>query len=306
MLAMFTLIACKKEPVVYQNAPKTVEIKILNGVSATKAVTAPAEDGQFVCSASDLTALFADAAGNVVSHEVFPATAEGNGTYRFEDVDASVSQVAVIALQGNSAPGTIAAAEELWAETEQVDAEAGKLIAYGLDAEPEASGNAKDGYLLSAELSVVPAHARIEIASISCTDFGSFSSITLGQLSLADGAYAQSVYATLDRNNTTAVAGTDVVWSWNILEQAVSPMVLDLTVASDSYVVAVPERTVTIASYKVDGTAISTFEKGKVYSLNISFTESNIDETAADISVDVTVSIAQWVVKETDYEFATK
>lgn len=302
--ALTSLASCKKEIIGSDlgKAPKTVEITIENG-NVTKAVTAPAAGT--VCAVADLTALFADAAGNVVESKNFAGLTATDGKYIFADLPSTVSQVAVIALRGNDVPVTVNAAKTLWQNTEMVEAAADQLIVYGEDLNP-ASTKTDEGYVLSASVSVVPNHARIEVASISCSDMGTYSEIALNKMTLEGYEdYAAALSATLSSSSDKAVAGENLVWSWNIKEQATKDITLDMNVTGNGYTVAVPERTLTVDTYSVGGNEITTFETGNVYKFNIEFAASDLAEDgSATISASVTVTISEWTINETSVGFA--
>lgn len=304
ILAASAIVACKKADIDagFAKAPKTVEITIENG-AVTKATTAPASGT--VCNVADLTALFADQEGAIVESATFSGLKATDGKYTFTDLPSSVSKVAVIALRGNEVPETLAGAKALWESTEMVDAAADKLIVYGEDLKPTSS---KDGdhYVLSASLTVVPNHARIEVSSISCTDMGAYSAIRLGTMTLAGYEdHAALVNATLSSTADNAIAGENLVWSWNIKEQETADIILDATVEGNNYTVAMPERTLTVNSYTVDGSKISTFENGNVYRFDIRFAASNLAEDgSATVSASVTVTISEWIINQTSVGFA--
>ena len=302
--ALTSFASCKKEIIGSDlaKAPKTVEITILNG-SVTKAVTAPAAGS--VCAIADLTALFADATGNVVESKNFAGLTATDGKYIFADLPSTVSQVAVIALRGNDVPATVNAAKTLWQNTEMVEAAADQLIVYGEDLNPS-STKTDEGYVLSASVSVVPNHARIEVTSISCRDMGTYSDINLRKMTLKGYEnYAAALSANLSSSSDMAVAGEDLVWSWNIKKQNVTDLILDMNVTGNGYTVAVPERTLTVDTYSVGGNEITTFETGNVYKFNIEFAASDLAEDgSATVSASVTVTISEWTINETSVGFA--
>ena len=305
MLAAVAIAACNTKGLDLENAPKTVEIIIENS-NVTKAVTAPVAQGDYVCEASDLTALFADASGKIVKSVSFDGlTADGN-KYTFTEVPASVAQVAVIAYRGYTAQTTLEGARNLWTTTESVVAEANNTIVYGEDLNPTTT-KTDDGYVLKASVNVTTSLARIEVSSISCTNFGTYSAIALNKMALTGYEYyAEDLSATLASTSDKAIAGTDKVWSWNIKEQEVKELVLDMTVTGNGYTVAIPEKNLTVNSYKFNGSNIETFEAGNVYNFAINFAASNLDSDAsATVSAEVTVTRGQWVVNTCEVGFAT-
>lgn len=305
MLAAVLCVACSKD----ENGSNAndfvkVEISILNGTKATKAVTAPVTSADVACAnVADLTALFADASGKVVKSASFPSAA--SGPYTFSDVPAEVAQVAVIALRGASVPVDLEAAVTLW-ETEDVAAEAAELVVYGVDAAPTRDAGTDGALVLKASVTVLPAHARIQVSGISCTDLGDFTSITLKKMAMASGKYAQDLGSVaLTSAGAAADAGNGNVWSWNISPQAVSNLVLDVAVAKDGYTIADSEGTVTFSTYKVGGTAISNFEAANVYNFALSFASENISgvDGTATLPAEITVTIGSWVINETEIGF---
>ena len=82
-------------------------------------------------------------------------------------------------------------------------------------------------------------------------------------------------------------------------------MVLALDLVGNGYTVAVPERTLTITTYKVNGEAIENFEAGNIYRFDIVFGEENFDENStSEVKVDVVLTIAKWTINTTEVEFA--
>ena len=78
-----------------------------------------------------------------------------------------------------------------------------------------------------------------------------------------------------------------------------------MTVTGKNYTVAIPKKTLTINGYKdKNGEAITTFERGNIYKLEIPFLEKNIDKTDNYICVDVDVTIAQWTINTITPSFA--
>lgn len=304
MLAAVLCVACSKD----ENGSNAndfvkVEISILNGTKATKAVTAPVTSADVACAnVADLTALFADASGKVVKSASFPSAA--SGPYTFSDVPAEVARVAVIALrEASSVPADLSAAEALW-KTEDVDAEAADLVVYGVDDAPARNAGTDGALVLKASVTVLPAHARIQVSGISCTDLGDFTSVTLKDMSM--GTYAQELGSVvLSSANAVAEAGNGNVWSWNISPQAVSNLVLDVAVAKDGYTIADSEGNVTFSTYKVGGTAISNFEAANVYDFALKFASENISgvDGTATLPAEITVTIGSWVINETEIGF---
>ena len=311
IIAIAAFVSCNKEWTGHtpNGGLKTVEISIENSAAVTKAVTSWAGENSAVCSVSDLTALFADKSGNIVDSKTFPKGTVG-GLYTFANVPATVSKVAAIALRGNEVPETLAAAEQLALNTEYVDAAYDELVVYGQDLAPVVTNG-----VLKASFTVAPMQARIEVASISTTDYftntldapAKYSAYNLKSLSLAGYAdYAADLTAyPLNQQKRTAAPGGGQVWSWNIKQQPVKNMVLSLDLVGYDYTIAVPNRTITINSYKVNGEPVGSFEAGNIYRFDISFSEQNFDEnTTSEVGVGVELTIAKWVINTTEIGFA--
>lgn len=328
LILSIALLACSKEEP--NNTPMegamTVEITIENSAAVTKAETPIAGQSSAVCSVSDLTALFADKDGNILSSSVFPNLV--NGKYTFTALPASVSQVAVIALRDLVEPSSLAtleAARQL-AATELVDANYDDLVVYGEDCSPvhSMSGNSN---VLTATITVAPLQARIEVVSIKTTDkftnykpegsdeivVPEYSNYNLKSLSLAgysnyDADLSGLIFGLNSEGRTVTNITpkvTNTAWSWNINEQAVKNMVLSLDLVGNGYTIAVPERTLTINKYKVDGEEISEFKAGNIYRFDIVFSQDNFDDNStSEVKVDVTLNIANWVINTTTVEFA--
>ncbi|MBQ5803914.1 MAG: hypothetical protein IIW25_06765, partial [Bacteroidales bacterium] len=272
-LAALAMIAvgCEKNENILSTSEKSVGLTILNGGgSGTKAVTTPSGDQNFECAvAADLTVLFADKAGKVVETRALtagtatPGTTAGEDgltptTYTFHKLPETVQQVAVIALRGNSAPENLAAAEALW-KTETKDAEVANIVVYGASGQMTQNGTCQfDGVnypFFEGKVRVAPAHTRLEVTSIKCTDLGEneygYSKITLDKMTFGEGEeYVQTLGNVLASKDDVATAGDNQVWSWNWLApKAVANLVVDLTVEGKNYTVAIPKKTLTINGY---------------------------------------------------------
>lgn len=307
VLALAACVACKKVVItpIPGNEPITVEITIDNTFAVTKAVTDKADENSAVCGVSDLTALFADKNGYIVESMAF-TNGDGNGTYTFSQVPSTVAKVAAIALRNNQVPATLAAAKTLAQQYEIVDAEYNALVVYGEDLAPVVNEG-----VLKASFEVAPLQARIEVNSISTTDKFSgtdeYSAYNLESLKLTGYVNYKadlSAYA-LDKDCPRVAAGSGKAWTWNIKEQAVKNMTLALDLVGNGYTVAVPERTLTITTYKVNGMAIEEFKAGNIYRFDIAFSENNFDDnTTSEVTVDVEMTIAKWIINTTEVEFA--
>lgn len=122
-------------------------------------------------------------------------------------------------------------------------------------------------------------------------------------------------------DSNTAAPESSKVWSWNILPQDVSNLVVNLYVKGNGYKVQIPKKTVTITKYRSsipsqndndNGTNgdtsddyMSRFNSSNIYKFNIDFAEGNIDTNTQYLCVDVDVTIANWVVNNVDVGFQT-
>jgi hypothetical protein len=182
--------------------------------------------------------------------------------------------------------------------------------------------NGKTYPLYGASVEVAPYKARIEISSVSCTDLGNkYVSAALNSLHLigqqgvapADGYVYEftdndiltTTVKTIAADNSQTADVTEA-WSWNIVPQSASNMVLSFDVEGNGYTPAVPGKTATVVKYfNSDGSEIANFEAGNVYRLKYHFLESNIDPTDTQICVAVDVTIAKWVINDINIQFAT-
>ena len=93
--------------------------------------------------------------------------------------------------------------------------------------------------------------------------------------------------------------------TWNVAPQAAPtktyPMVFTMTASAYDYTVLSSDKTLTIKEFS----GITNLDRGNIYRLDLKFTEENIDVTNNALCVDVTVTIANWVVKEVTPVFGT-
>lgn len=198
--------------------------------------------------------------------------------------------------------------------------------------------------LYTAKVDVVPALARVEITGISCTNLGTqtlanvtdatktggYDELALTRIYFGDedkegskpyfynftsSDVLKGVYAG-ERNKTprtlvpytpAKVNDSDSAIAWNISPNANfpstdHPMVLSMEAKAYDYTVTNKTKTLTIVGVKE--TSVNAFERGKIYRMNIPFTENNLDKTNEAICVDVTVEIANWVVINVTPNFA--
>lgn len=335
-MALAAFVSCSKdEPTALETSKKSVTISIANLQQATRAEveggqTAPGQNVA-VADDTDLKFLFADATGKIlVVKTVADGTPFNEGfDYTFHELPETVVMMGVAANSTNAVVGkSLKDVYDEWM-TETVDIAYDEITVYSTDASEDGQFNAKmgidldtagtcqlDGHewpLYSASVRVAPAHARVEVNTIGCSDLGGneygFSKITLNKLTLAGvpngNSYIQNLTAELTPESNSTTAGEGKVWSWNILPQDVSNMTLDITVEGRNYNVAVPKKTVTVNEYKVNNKTISTFDAENIYQINLTFLEENIDVVESYVCVNVDVEVAKWIINPTDVNFAT-
>jgi hypothetical protein len=259
--------------------------------------------------------LFADQSGKVVETRALTAGVNEDGTYTFHKLPETVQQVGVIALRdaAETAPTTLAAAEELW-KAEDLAEQVANIVVYGASGQMTQNGTCThegaEYPLFVGKVRVAPYHTRLEVLSFQCDDLGQneygYSKITLNKMTYG-GQYEQALGKELLNPTTVATAGEGKAWSWNWAnEKAAANLVVDLTVEGKGYTVAIPNKTLTINGYQDEnGDPITTFECENVYKLKVPFLEANIDATDAYICVNVEVEIAKWVVNTITPTFGT-
>ena len=315
VLAIAGLVACNNESeTVFNSSEKSIALTIANSNEATRAITDASATTDFECAAAtDLTVLFADQSGKVVETRNLTAGDNTNGTYSFHKLPETVQQVGVIALRGNAAPATLAAAEAIW-KTETLEAEVANIVVYGASGQMKQNNTCLvDGVnypLFEGKVRVAPYHTRFEVLEFKCTDLGQneygYSKITLNKMTYG-GQYEQTLGNVLESPTAVATAGEGKAWSWNWApNKAAANLVVDLTVEGKGYTVAIPKKTLTINGYEDEnGDPITTFASENVYKLKVPFLEANIDATDAYICVNVEVEIAKWVVNTITPTFGT-
>ena len=332
-MALAAFVSCSKDDsaTVLESSQKSIELTILNGGSTTRAITDASADTNFECaSAGDLTVLFMDRAGVVVTNRALSAatetevgTAGADGlvptTYSFHKLPEQVQQVAVIALRGNGVPTTLEAAKTLW-KTETPDAQVANIVVFGESGQLTENGKCEvDGInypLFEGSVRVAPAHTRFEVLSFQCTDLGQntygYSKIVLDDMKF--NTYTQTLGKTLASASDIATANgegeTGQAWSWNWIATpnavAASELEVNMTVTGKNYTVAIPKKTLSIVGYKDKNQQdITSFEAENIYKLTVPFLEANIDSTEAYICVDVDVTIAKWIVNTMTPVFGT-
>ena len=345
-MALAAFVSCSKDDVdpVLTSGKKSVAITIANQAPASRAATSPAGSSETLdlnsTSAANLVFIFADAAGNKVTalniDDATPSTSEdGTTIYTFHALDQTIAQVGVIAngvqtYTKENAPAKLSDAETAW-KTETTDCEYKQIIVYGSDElaraknEDQTDATCKVGHveypLFEASVTVEPYHARVEIPSVSCEDLGQnpygYNKLTVNSLTL-NNKYTQPVNVQFDATANPVVksanAGTGKTWSWNILEQEVSNLVVSIKLNEGknwTIPAGTEDTSVTVVGYtpadsytntdnvQTDENGVKTLKKflpGEIYRLSIPFYEKNIDNSDNKICVNVEVEIAQWVI----------
>lgn len=194
--------------------------------------------------------------------------------------------------------------------------------------------------LYTASVKVAPALARVEIVGISCLDLGQttlanvtdatktggYDELALERIYFGDqdeegdkpyyynftekdvlmGVYAGQ-RSTTARDLVPYSPGKDSAIAWNIspdvpIPSTGTPMVLSMKASAYDYNVISGDKTLTINGFEEN---IAKFEPGNIYRMNINFKEENLDKTNDAICVDVTVTIANWVVINVTPEFGS-
>lgn len=206
--------------------------------------------------------------------------------------------------------------------------------------EDEVDGVVTKYYFYTTTLNIEPQYTRFELVSVSCDDLGKYNidvtedgkdniaTVGLDELELVEftiplngvdytktweagtilygGACADAEKCGKDKS-TEVTAGEDLAWSWNMapgkLALGTAPMVLKLNADSHHMFVNNPAKTVRVV--KLNTTADFALDKGKVYRMELEFSEDNIDETDDQLCVEATVKIADWEVVLVTPEFAT-
>ena len=343
-LALTALVACSKDPVddVLTSSQKSVTISIANLASDTRAVggatTGVTNETKASTELSRIHILFANQQGEILRVEAITT-----GTQQYHLLPAQVTQIAAV---GNvtSAPSigeNLSEYETLW-KTEDVDAAYSDLVVYsgGKTLTPAGTctveGNEYNHY--TANVTVAPYMARIEVTQISCTNFGAqyngFDAIGVTGMKLAGGAvtnvgdtankpytFTLGTFANDDAVSTGTTTnyvmkqttdilkptGDGIVWSWNIVPQSTTDNTLttSLYVSGWDYTTSVPVREVIINSYKNGLEDITAFAGGNIYRFGINFSYENIEAVDDYLCADVTVTIQPWTIVETTVGFNT-
>ena len=223
-MALATIVSCSKDdaPAQVDLSNKSVQITIKNMASDTRVAGGETLNGkeEACAEASELIFLFCNSAGNLVEYRTLSDAQQktpdgtldtqnpGEKAYLFHKLPENVTQVGVIA-NVESAPSSLAAAVGLWQnESNLVAEEYTDVVAYSI---PQAGngialvqsgtctvdeGENQHTYpLFTANVTVTPYMARIEIGHIGCKDLATqnndgYSKIGITSLSLAGGTLA--------------------------------------------------------------------------------------------------------------------
>ncbi|MBQ3196942.1 MAG: hypothetical protein IJB63_02340 [Alistipes sp.] len=331
-MALATIVSCSKDEgaSVLESSKKSVTVTINNYAKETRHVTdaTPAKDAEdLVCaSSSTLTIVFTDG-GNLVKSftlsEGKPDGQTGDGTYTFHALPESVDGFFVIGSKRatlKTIPTTKDAAVEAW-KANQEDAEWNDIVVYGEHENWTPSNDCtEDGYALyTADVTVKPWKARVEVTEISCADLGDknrdtaeetpdylttlgYEKVTVTSFGIA-GAEMQTLSEDNEMTADPAVKSLKPaegkVWSWNINPDATSNHLLTLNATVDAepyYEVSSADRTITATKYTSGGADLANFASGHIYKMTIPFTESDLDDESSLICVTANVIIEDWVV----------
>lgn len=359
---------------------KSIEITILNASSTRAAAEetvpgdVPAGDAvegthDAVVNDTDLKVLFADATGLVLNElqltkqaesdvhesqtpEYLPGKSDTEGTYVWHNVPAAVTQIAVVRYETGDitfAPGTLKLTDYETLATAKINEgrEIDDVVLYGADnslvkgSECEEI-NGVQYYIYTAEVTVAPKLARLEINNIQCYDLGdlnddvvsdgtaNFATVGIDELTLKTfswtgvqqgdtlGSTATEVFSiTIPENtvlygsyaktgntlNSDEVADDDAfrpatgkVWAWNFVPQNFAQMTLMMDALAYDYVLPVStDLAINVTGLKKGETAISKYEAGNIYKLNLLFSEGDIAGQEG-ICVNVVVTIQDWTV----------
>lgn len=365
---------------------KSIEITILNASSTRAAAEetvpgdVPAGDAvegthDAVVNDTDLKVLFADATGLVLNElqltaqaasdvhesqtpEYLPGKSETAGTYVWHNVPAAVTQIAVVRYETGDitfAPGTLNLTdyETLATDKRNEGREIDDVVLYGADVDGLAKGddcatiNGVDYYIYTANVTVAPKLARLEINNIQCYDLGdlnddvvmeggvptttaNFATVGIDELTLKTfswtgvqqgdtlGSTATEVFSITIPDNTVLkgsyaetgntlnsdeVADDDAfrptagkVWAWNFVPQNFAQMTLMMDAKAYDYQLPVTnDLAINVTGLKKGETAISKYEAGNIYKLNLLFSEGDIAGQEG-ICVNVVVTIQDWKV----------
>lgn len=346
-LALVAAVACSKDDVadpVLETSMKSVTLNIGNMATGSRAALEGAQTTAGANNAASTNVdeyfyvMFAKTDGTIVA--VYQGGTSGTipspdgNAYTFHKIPETATQVAIIGNYKDTAPaigGNISTYEDAWAlESEAtVKADYKDLLAFGKDGlddtgtcTPAANehGSTVEYPLFTADVTVAPHKARIEISAIKCDDaeaYNLYSHIGVESVNMAGVSGGNSYFHNFtdfsetnlpsatgatnvltSASNTIAPATTGNVWSWNIAPQSTTDnhITTNLYVVGNGYTTAVPVRTVTITSYANGSTPITEFEAGKIYNFAIDFDAANIDDVENYVCAEVEVTIQPWEV----------
>ena len=273
--------------------------------------------------------------------------ANGNGTYIFHHVPEQVTRVAVVRVQKDDItikPNSTNLSEVLALasdESENRTRGTQEIILYAEDdlIKMTATEGTTDDicytdpntglkyYYYTAQLTVQPQVARVELVKVGCYDLGDLNidviegtenpnietqgldELTIKKFYFSNytktwqtenvlvGSYCATKHNGTEKLYITPAEGA---WSWNIAEQDVPQMKLELDAVAHDWTVNNPGKTVTVVGLKdneeLTEANVDTFKKGNVYRLELDFSEANIDATDDALCVIATVDIKTWTV----------
>lgn len=366
---------------------KSIEITILNASSTRAAAVettpgdVPAGDAvegthDAVVNDTDLKVLFADANGVVLNElqltaqassdvhesqtpEYLPGKSDTEGTYVWHNVPAAVTKIAVVRYETGDitfTPGTLNLTDYETLATAKINEgrEIDNVVLYGADVDGLVKGadcasiNGVDYYIYTAEVTVAPKLARLEINNIQCYDLGdlnddvvmeggvptttaNFATVGIDELTLKSFSWtgvqqgdtigstvAETFSITIPENtvlkgsyakegntlNSDEVADDDAfrpamdgkVWAWNFVPQNFAKMTLMMDAKAYDYQLPVTEDlAINVTGLKKGETAITEYDAGNIYKLNLLFSEGDIAGQEG-ICVNVVVTIQDWTV----------
>lgn len=189
-------------------------------------------------------------------------------------------------------------------------------------------------HVWQADVTVAPKVARLEVHNIECTDLGALNAdgdpdtYDIDELLLktltwtgaengphtAPGFGEQRLYGENEEDKdgydeNTCPEGTarsnsytpaNGAWSWNVRPCTFGDMVLDMDAYAYNYTIAsrnLPLTVTDLATDEAKKNINNTLEAGNIYTLDLTFNQSNI-KTEDGICVVVTVDVAKWVVEK--------
>lgn len=220
-------------------------------------------------------------------------------------------------------------------EAENLAREIDEIVLYGVADLFDTGATHRVGntffHVWQANVTVTPKLARFEIHSITCTDLGALNAdrdpdtYDLDELLLktltwkgakedhtAPGFGTQRLYGAynpatgkVDTNTqpdadkrSKAYTPTNGAWSWNVAPCTFSGLTLDIDAYAYDYTLASRNLPLVVTGLvDKDNAEANTFEKGKIYTIDLTFNQSNI-KTADGICAVVTVVVEPWVIEK--------